>query len=210
VQILLNEAVLVLQVVHDGFDPHLTAAELLPDIHDLLDADIDAEDGVHGIPDAFFDPFGNLHLPLPAEEGDHSHFPEIHLDGIAGFSRHGHQTEEIVVFRPHQLLRGFFHDQLFTLVRIDDIDVLLPEKHDYIVNLIRRDDVRRQHVIYVVIGQKALLLSQGHKFLELLGMDVFTHKNPPPYPFDSMDFSFSISSAFSASSVRQDSMSMAC
>ncbi len=151
-KVLLDETVFILEIVHDILDPQLAAAELPADFYDLLDTDLDAEDGVHRVPDTFFDLFGNLYFSLPAQEGHHSHLPEVHLHGIAGFTHYGHQAEEVFILASGQFVRRFLYDQLFTFVRIDDIDVLLPEKHDDIVDLIGRNDVRRQKVVDVVIG----------------------------------------------------------
>jgi hypothetical protein len=42
---------------------------------------------------------------------------------------------------------------------VDQLDVLLPEHDDDVVDLVAVDDLRRQHVVDLVIGQEPLLLA---------------------------------------------------
>src|SRR5262249_43434407 len=67
--------------------------------------------------------------------------------------------------------------QRHPLISIDDFDVHLAKDGHDIVNLIRRNHFRGQHIVDVVIGQIALFLAQIDELFDLLHVLLF-HRLP--------------------------------
>ena len=133
VHVLLDVASFIIEIIHDALYVDLPALQPGSDIDHILDGDVRTEDGLHALPRARFDLFGELNLALPAEQGNKTHLPHIHLHWIAGCTDHWQQTEEALALRVAQLTSRLFDDQFLPLVCIDDIDILFLEVH--IVNL---------------------------------------------------------------------------
>jgi len=175
VNILLDKAVLVLDVVHDTLHTQIARFQLLAHPDKVLHRREHAEDGIGDLPLAFLDFFGDLHFLVAVQERHEAHLAQVHLDRVAGPCPAGKDREQL--FFPFFLgfgdfFDGFLQDDLLTLVCIDDVDVLLPEEHDDLVDLVRRDDVRREHLVDVVVGQEPLFLPERDEFFHLVGLDI--------------------------------------
>ncbi len=138
--VFLDDAVFIIEIVHDALQADLPALQLSADIDHILEGDVYAEDGLHALLGALFDHFGDLYLALPAEQGNEPHLPHIHLHRIAGLTDRGQQTEEILALRVAPLTSRLFYDQFLHLVRIDDIDILPPKARN-VIDLIEGNDL---------------------------------------------------------------------
>jgi len=150
--VLFHEPFFVLDVIHDIFDADFSGFKLLSDAEHFVDGNGQTENRPHGFPGALFDFLGDLDFTFAAQERHQPHFPQIHLDRVSGFARAGNQREGFGKFGRQRILDRFFHHQLFPLLHVDDVDVFFSKQHDNIIDLLRGIQIRRQHVIHVVIG----------------------------------------------------------
>jgi len=184
VDLLLDEAVVVLDVVHDALDAQLPLLELPAHPDDVLHRGQHAEDGVGDLPLAFLDLLGDLHLLVAVQEGNEAHFAEVHLHRVpraGGAGQQGQQLVFLFLLGLGGFIDRFLEDDLLPLVRVDDVDVLLPEEHDDLVDLVRRHDVRGQHLVDIVVGQEPLFLAQRDELLDLVGLDLLGQKGLLPF-----------------------------
>src|SRR3989338_4865707 len=164
---------LVFSVLDDLTHANLMARKILSQLQDIAQCQGARKNLLN---DPFFpllDLLGDLHLALAAEERDGAHLPKVHPYGIACLAGdiplHLHIGLLLLLF----LLRELFGlaTQSHSLVGIDHLDIhFAKDRHD-IIYLVRRYDIRRQHVIDLIVGQVALLLAEVDELLDLF--DVF-------------------------------------
>ena len=119
--------------------------------------------GKHFVEDAIFavfDLLGDLDFAFAAQQRHRAHLAQIHPHRIAGL------TDHVVVGVLGLFFLFLVFDQLVActaqsdpLVGVDDFDVHLAEDRHDIVDLIRRDNLSRQHIVDIVVGQIALFLT---------------------------------------------------
>src|SRR5581483_5652673 len=102
---------------------------------------------------AVFDLLGDFDFAFAAEERDRAHLAQIHAHRIAGLA------DEIPV---HVAV-----DFLLFLFLLGKIFARAAEDRHHVVDLVRRDHFRRQHVVHVVVSEIALLLAQIDELLHL-------------------------------------------
>jgi len=140
VDLLLDEPVLVLDVVHNALDAQVALLELPAHPDDVLHRGQHAEDGIGDLPLAFLDLLGDLHLLVTAQQRHEAHLPEVHLHRVARPGDAGQQGQQLVLLfllGLGRLIDRFLENDLLSLVGVDDVDVLLPEEHDDLVDLVR-------------------------------------------------------------------------
>ncbi len=150
--ILLHESFFIFDVVHHIFDADFPGFQLFADAEHFVDGNGQAENGPHGFAGALFDFLGDLDFAFTAQERNQPHFPQVHLDRIAGFSHAGNQRESFREFGRQGVFHRLFHHQFFPLLHINDVDVFFSKQHDNIIDLLRGIQICRQHVIHVIIG----------------------------------------------------------
>ena len=150
--ILLHEPFFILNVIHYIFDAGFSGFQLLSDAEHFVNGNGQAENRPHRFPGALFDFLGDLDFAFAAQQRNQPHFPQIHFDRVAGFSCGGNQRKGFRKFGRKSIFHRFFHHQLFPLLRIDDIDIFFSKQHNNIIELLRGIQIRRQHVVHVIIG----------------------------------------------------------
>ena len=103
-----------------------------------------------------FHSLANRHFLFAREQGNLAHLPQIHADGII-------QNVQPPLFPFLFLLRFRLFDAVH-LGLVHDVDVEVVQFGINLVELRRGDDVVRQGVADVVVGQVSLFLGQQHQF----------------------------------------------
>ena len=155
-------------VQDNGFvDGPFPALELPPKIDDLVDGDRRPRNGFQDIQLAPFNLLCNLHLPLPGEQGDRSHLPQVEPNRVVGLVQHARgqvQTGLLVgfSFKAELLRAGRFG------VAVDDLNALGAKHGKHLVKLFRGGDVPGKQIVDLVIEQVTLLLAQVDQLLDLV------------------------------------------
>jgi len=150
-----------------------------------LDGEVGAENGGGHLVLAFFDPLGERDLALAREERDPAHLAQVEAHRIFGASDRARGEIDrlgraVVVVLLGLLLRLPLADlgrQPPGLGRVDDLDVHRAEHHHDVVELVERDEVRREGVIHFVVGEEAFLLPHRDQPVELLQLWLFAHSS---------------------------------
>ena len=121
---------------------------------------------------AFLDALGDPDLALAGQEFDGAHFAHVHAHRVGGAAelgvdrgqRGGGFLDGLVVGRD----RALGEDQGFRIRRLlVDRDAHVIDHVDDIFDLFRIDDLARQMVVDLAVGQEALLLALGDQQLQL-------------------------------------------
>src|SRR5207248_3576850 len=125
------------------------------------------------------DALGDLHLALAGEQGDRAHLAQVHAHRIVGFG------VCVLLLLLRLFLRGrlifLLHHYRFRLGRlrlgkldlvglVDDGDVVVAEHRHHVVDLVGGDDVRRQRVVDLVVGEEALVAPECEQVLHFLAL----------------------------------------
>src|SRR5471032_631529 len=172
--------VLVWRVADDLTHAHLALLETLADLDDLLDGDGRVQNRLENFLLAVLDALRDLHLALAGEERNRAHLAQVHahrvvrlrvgvflflalgtLGGRGLFGFLGRRRLRIGLLRLRQL-------DLVGLV--DDGDVVVAEHRHHVVDLVGADDVRRERVVDLVIGEEALVAAHGEQVLHFLAV----------------------------------------
>src|SRR5207248_1782353 len=171
--------VLVRRVADHFAHAHLALLQPLADLDDLLDRDAGVEHGVEHFLLAVLDALGDLHLALAGEQGDRAHLAQVHAHRIVGFG------VCVLLLLLRLFLRGrlifLLHHYRFRLGRlrlgkldlvglVDDGDVVVAEHRHHVVDLVGGDDVRRQRVVDLVVGEEALVAPECEQVLHFLAL----------------------------------------
>ncbi len=171
--------------VHDFLDGDVVPAELLAQLAEALDGEVGAEDCGRDLVLALFDALGERDFALAREERDAPHLAQIEADGVLGAPDRTRREVDrlrrtVVVVLLGLLLRLALADlggQAAGLRRVDDLDVHRAEHHHDVIELVERDEVRREGVIHFVVGEEALLLPHRDQPVELLQLWFFAHSS---------------------------------
>ena len=173
---------LLFGIVHQVLDGDEVLAEVVADDADLLDGQGGREDGTGRLVLALLDALGQRDLALAREEGDAPHLAQVEPDGVFR-APHGARRQVdaagldglvVVGLGIGGLARGLAGEPV-RLGRVHHLDVHGAEEHHDVVELIEGDDVRRQGVVDLVVGQVALLLALGDQLVQLLQFWLVRH-----------------------------------
>jgi hypothetical protein len=149
-------------------DAHLVALDLAGQIEDLLHRGRTGGDRLHHVLESFLDALGDLDLALAREQFHRAHLAHVHAHRVGGAAELGiHRRQRgfcllfhVLVARGHR--RGVGVDQQRFLVwrLVEDLDAHVTEGGDDRFDLLRVDQVVRQVVIDLGIGEEATLLAQ--------------------------------------------------
>ncbi len=171
--------VLVGRVANDFAHAHLALLEALADLDDLLDGDRRVKHGVEHFLLAVLDALGDLHLALAGEQRDRPHLAQVHAHRVVGLGvgvlllllRLLLGSGGVLFLRRHRLRLGRLGLRQLDLVGlVDDGDVVVAEHRHHVVDLIGADDVRRQRVVDLVVGEEALVAAEREQVLHFLAV----------------------------------------
>src|SRR6185436_15973514 len=128
---------------------------------------------------------GQGDLTLAREERDPAHLAQVEADGILGapdrsgreIDRLGRAVVVVVVGLRLSLALADLGGEPAGLRRGHHLDVHRAEHHHDVVELVERDEVRREGVIDFVISEEALLLPHRDQSVELLQLWLFAHSS---------------------------------
>ena len=106
------------------------------------------------------DALGNLDFLFAREQRDLAHLLEIHADRIVEDIRRPS-------FLPLPRLLGLLDAIDFGLV--DDLDLEIAELDVDLIEIVGSDDVIRQSIVDIVVGEVALFLGEADEFLDFFG-----------------------------------------
>ena len=167
---------LLFREVDHVLDRRLVAAQLLAERADLLDREARGEDGGGRLVLALLDALGERDLALAGEQGHLAHLAQVEADRILGAAdRAGGQVDParlrlLVVGLGVGGLGGHLRRQACGLGRVHQLDVHRAEHQHDVVELIERDEIGRQGVVHLVVGEKALLLALRDELVQLLDL----------------------------------------
>src|SRR6266702_8682562 len=171
---------LVAGVLDDLADADLALLQPLSEIQDLLDGDGRGEHRGEDLLLALLDALRDLDLALAGEQGDRPHLAQVHAHRVVGLAVAG-----VLLLLLLRLLLVLRLGRLWRLVRqlhllgvVDHLDVVVAEHRHDVVDLLRGDDVGRQGVVHLVVGEEALVAAALHERLDLgalgeLGIGLF-------------------------------------
>src|SRR4030095_3236950 len=171
--------------VHDFLDRDVVPSQLLPELAEALEREVGAEDRRGDLVLAFLDAFGQRDLALAREERDTSPLAEVEAEGGLGAAartrgqvdRLGGAVVVVVVGLRLGLALADLGGEPAGLGRVHHLDVHRTEHHHDVVELVERDEVRREGVIDFVVGEEALLLPHRDQSVELLQLWLFAHSS---------------------------------
>ena len=181
--LLLGELFLV--DVDDLLDGDVVLTELVPQLAEPLEGQVGAEDGGGDLVLAFLDPLGERDLALAREQRDAAHLAQVEPHRVFGapdwprrqVDRLGRAVVVIVLGLGLSLALADLRREAAGLRGIHHLDVHGAEHHHDVVELVERDEVRREGVIDFVIGEEALLLPHRDQSVELLQLWLFAHSS---------------------------------
>jgi hypothetical protein len=176
---------LLLVDVHDFLDRDVVPAKLLAELAEALEGQVGAEDRRGDLVLALLDALGQGDLTLAREERDPAHLAQVEADGILGapdrsgreIDRLGRAVVVVVVGLRLSLALADLGGEPAGLRRVHHLDVHRAEHHHDVVELVERDEVRREGVIDFVISEEALLLPHRDQSVELLQLWLFAHSS---------------------------------
>jgi hypothetical protein len=179
---LLFGGVVLLDGLDDVLELHAALLQVLADAHQFLDGHGHLDQGVHDLEFAGLDLLGDVDLAVAVQETHGAHLAQVHAHGVVAA---GGIVGAVLVLGQFELL--LFLDLLAVVLGdldaagqllVDDVDVELVEDDDDLVDLFGSVDFRRQSLVELVEGQKALFLPFGYERLNLLHILDIAH----PYP----------------------------
>src|SRR6202171_4126285 len=172
--------VLVGRVANDLAHAHLALLQPLADLDDLLDGDGRMQDRLEDFLLAVLDALGDLDLALAGEQRDRAHLAQVHAHRIVGLGVGVLLLLALGARGAVGLLLGLGLGglrlgrlglgQLDLVGLVDDGDVVVAEHGHHVVDLIARDDVARQRVVHLVVGEEALVAAQREQVLHFLAV----------------------------------------
>ena len=144
------------------------------DFQERLDGRREVHHVILHLVEAVLNPLCDLDLTLACQQLDRSHFPHVHADRVGRAAKLGVDAREggfgflgSVIVRRSGVRQGNRLDVGHLLVHGDTHVV---DHVDDVFDLFRVDDVVRQVVVDLRIGQVTLFLAAGNQFLQLLSL----------------------------------------
>ena len=106
-----------------------------------------------------FDAPANLHFLLARQQRHPAHLPQVHP----------HRVIQNVVASPFLLLARLERLAPIHLGGLDDVNVQVPQLGENLIQVSRRNEIIRQGLIEIVVGQIALLLGEAQQVFDLCG-----------------------------------------
>src|SRR6185503_3381191 len=158
-------------------DRPIAGAQLVAHDEDALGDGRRARDRLDHRQLAPLDALGDGHLALAREQGYGAHLTEIHADRIVGLIERARGEVELGA-----ILRAVAIEVLVGAVRlvgIDDFDSGAAEGIEQVIEILRGGDLRREHLVDLVVEQVTLLFTDGDQ-LAYFVVSFFKRQGLPP------------------------------
>ena len=142
---------------HELADGALAGAQLIADHEDALGNGRRAGDRLDDRELAALDALGDGDLALAGEQRHRAHLAEVHADGVVGLVERARREIELGAFLGAVAIEVLV--AAVRLVGIDDLDARAAERVEELVEIFRGGDLRRQHLVDLVVEQVALFLA---------------------------------------------------
>ncbi len=169
------------QAVDDFVDRHIAGADLLRVGKYFGDRRRAGRNGHHHVLQAVFNALGDLDLAFARQQLDRTHFAHVHADRIGGAAEFGvDRGQRSLGLFLNIVVRGrgrnvLVHQQRLGIRRlVEDLDAHVAEGTDDGVDRLGVDQVVRQVIVDLGVGQEAAVLAELDQGLELVaaGLEV--------------------------------------